>query len=125
MALLDGDNAMGHLVMHRAAELAIESDDWVANRPLSEARLRDEGIVVLGIQRPGGNYLGAPDGGTRILPGDTLILYGRGGAIEELDQRTSSVRGDREHEEAVVEQRRVVEREVAKERTPAERRDAR
>src|SRR3954452_1154780 len=45
-------------------ELRIEDGDWLANRTLADAALRDEGIVVLGIHRAGGGYVGAPEGGT-------------------------------------------------------------
>ena len=33
------------------AELKVRDHDWVADRPLGKLRLRDEGVVVLGIQR--------------------------------------------------------------------------
>jgi hypothetical protein len=44
------------------SELEVEEDDWLADRTLRELHLRDEGVVVLGLQRPGAGYAGAPDG---------------------------------------------------------------
>ena len=44
------------------AELKVQAHDWVANRRLAELRLRDEGVVVLGIRR-GDCYVGVPGTG--------------------------------------------------------------
>ena len=54
---------------------------------------------------------GHPRGPTPIVPTDTLTLYGRVTALEELDQRRKNRRGDQEHTEAVVEQQGVIEEE--------------
>lgn len=43
----------------RVVELKGEPDDWIARRPLAELDLPEEGILVLGITRRGGRYLGA------------------------------------------------------------------
>lgn len=50
--------------------------DWLANKTLAELPLRDEGILVLGVGRPNGPFLGAPDRETKLLPGDSMIIYG-------------------------------------------------
>jgi hypothetical protein len=85
-------------------ELAVEDEDWLAGRKLSEAELRDEGVVVLGIRRRGGRYVGAPDGATVIEPGDSLLVYARTQRLCELDERHRGARGDRAHADAVAEQ---------------------
>jgi hypothetical protein len=101
-----------HLVgEYRIVELQVQPEGWLANRPLGETKLRDEGILVLGIRRKDGTYLGAPNGDADILPGDELILYGRAKALEELDSRKRSATGDREHAAAVDEQREVAAQE--------------
>jgi hypothetical protein len=82
-------------------ELAVSEGDWVADRSLGELRLRDEGVVVLGITRAEGTFMGAPRFDTRLLPQDTLLVYGRAERIEELDRRPSGPQGDAMHEEAV------------------------
>lgn len=51
------------------------------------AGLREEGITVLGVERPDATYLGSPTGKTCIHGGDTLVLYGSIEAIKELDRR--------------------------------------
>jgi hypothetical protein len=82
-------------------ELQVRADDWVANTSLVRLRLRDEGIVLLGIDRSDGSYLGVPRGDTVIEPGDTLILYGHEDALRQLDLRTKGTGGLAGHLRAV------------------------
>ena len=62
-------------------ELEVRPGGWLAGRTLAELDLRSEGALVLGIERPGGAYLGVPRGPTRIHVGDVLLLYGRRGGL--------------------------------------------
>lgn len=80
---------------YRIAEMAVESDDWIAGRRLRDARLRDEGIVVLGNHTAGGDYVGVPRGDHEPRPGDRLVLYARAEALEDLSLRTASKDVDR------------------------------
>ncbi len=97
---------------YRLVELQIKPNDWLANKTLADAKLRDEGIVVLGIKGLDGSYLGTPKGARRISPQDTLILYGRVSALQELDKRQSDKVGEQEHADAVKEQQSVNEEEA-------------
>jgi len=99
--------ARGYVV----SEMLVRDEDWVAGRTLADARLTDEGILVLGIQKPDGTYFGAPRGWTHIDPGDTLYLYGRLDVVAELDQRRAGYRGNIEHQKVVGEQRHIEEQE--------------
>lgn len=83
------------------AELAVSEGDWSADRTLGELRLRDEGVVVLGITRADGSFVGAPRFDTAIRVQDTLLVYGRAERIEELDRRRRGPEGDATHDEAV------------------------
>lgn len=87
-------------------ELAVAPGDWIADRSLDELALRKEGVVVLAVVRSDGSYLGAPDGGTVIAAGDTLIVYGRAARLRELDKRGKHD-GAAAHAEAVREQHAV------------------
>jgi hypothetical protein len=98
-------------------ELPVKHEGWLANQRLSEVDLPAEGIIVLGVTRKDGTYIGAPDGGTKLFPEDRLILYGRDEALEEVHNRRLGTEGDREHDAAVSEQKRVARREKAKETT--------
>lgn len=93
-------------------EMMVESSDWMCGRTLGELKLRDEGIVVLGITRKG-TYHGTPEGETALQAADTLVLYGRRDALSELDRRSRGPLGDlahdrqrREHEQARAQEER-------------------
>jgi hypothetical protein len=57
---------------YAVAELLVEPQDWIAGRCLGAVTLRDEGVVVLGVHRQGGAYLGAPDGDTVVERGVSI-----------------------------------------------------
>jgi hypothetical protein len=97
-------------------ELAVEPGDWVADRSLADLGLRDEGIVVLGVTRSDGRYLGAPTGSTVLHPDDNVILYGRGRRLRELDNRRRGSAGTGARTAAVQEQEHI---EQDEERTRA------
>lgn len=92
---------------YAVTELRVESQGWLANKRLDEVHLRDEGILVLGIQRSDRTYIGAPNGKTQICEGDLLIVYGREDALSQLDSRCSGSVGDQDHRQAVAEQQQV------------------
>lgn len=92
---------------YEVKEMFARPGTWLVGRPLGELRLRDEGMIVLGIVRRDGSYLGVPSRDTCIDPGDTIILYGRNRDFPRLSHRDASGEGERLHEEAVREQREV------------------
>jgi hypothetical protein len=83
---------------HVINELAVQPSDWICGRTLRELRLRDEGVVVLGIERSG-RYLGTPRPDTVLQEGDVLLLYGHGDVIAELDSRGAGALGELAHAE--------------------------
>jgi TrkA-C domain len=97
------------------AELQVETGDWLAEKTLGELHLRDEGVVVLGITRAGGDWIGAPDGETVMHAHDVLVVYGREDRVCELDARTGGAAGDAAHAAAVAEQERLEAEEEARE----------
>lgn len=93
---------------YRVSEITIDEGDWLADKTLSDVRLRDEGVLVLGIKRDGGEYIGAPRGQTKIYLRDTLVLYGRDDLLKSLDSRISGLTGDQEHSDAVNNQNSIL-----------------
>lgn len=89
-------------------ELPVEPDSWLAERRLADMRLRQEGVVVLGIERVDGSYLGVPLPDSVVEAGDVLVVYSRSGVLAELDHRLSGRSGDAAHEAAVVAHERVI-----------------
>lgn len=103
-------------LLHISSEYAVKEmvarpDGWLAGRTLGELGLREEGVVVLGVVRGDGSYLGAPGRDTFVLPGDTLILYGAAGSFEDLTRRAPGAEGDEAHVRAVDRQREVASEE--------------
>lgn len=92
-------------------ELQVEEQDWLAERTLAELDLPHEGILVLGIQRQNGDYIGAPKGQARIKAGDTVIMYGRSPVLADLDERRSDWSGDVAHQRSIAEQRQVLQQQ--------------
>lgn len=84
-------------------QVGVRDGDWIACGRLGGLDLRAEGVAVLGIERTGGEYLGAPGLDARVLPGDVLVLYGRRHRLRELDDRPAGSDGDRAHAAAVAE----------------------
>ncbi len=101
---------------YEVKEMLAAPDAWITGQTLGDLRLRDEGILVLGIIRPDGSYVGVPNKDTRVQPGDTLILYGRDARFTELSARHPGAHGDDAHRRAVAAQREIADREHDQER---------
>jgi hypothetical protein len=94
---------------YAVTELLVEPQDWLAGRTLIDLKLPQEGVLVLGIRREEGVYMGTPTADMEIHAGDLLVLYGPILRIEELDQRRKGHRGEQAHKEAVVELEEILE----------------
>ncbi len=97
-------------------ETLVQPKDWVADKTLGELNLTVEGVLVLGVQRADGTYIGAPTGNTKIAEADTMILYGRHEALAELDRRRAGLRGDSAHKKAIAQQKVVLKEQNQQER---------
>lgn len=98
------------------SELHVEAGDWLADRDLRSLSLRDEGVIVLGIEQDGGIYLGAPTADTVVMANDVLLLYGRGESTQHLDGRPRGPAGDEAHATAVRDHRTELGQQVDSER---------
>ncbi len=86
---------------YAVSEMVVQGNGWLANKTLIELKLPNEGVLVLGIQRKDGTFLGSPRSDTTILAEDTLIVYGSEKRVKELDLRRRGKQGDAAHIEAV------------------------
>ncbi|RCS52771.1 potassium transporter TrkA [Bremerella cremea] len=82
-------------------EMEVQEEDWLAGQELVALRLSEEGVLVLGVERPGGIYLGAPRGFTKLHAGDTVIMYGPSDILMNLDERRAGSSGNWDHHKAV------------------------
>lgn len=90
-------------VSDRYSIVEAEPDDghWLVGRRLEEVRLREEGIVVLGVQPPKVPYIGVPRGDTLVHAGDMVVMYGVAEAVRAVSARRAGPEGDAEHRRAV------------------------
>ncbi len=86
------------------SEMLVEPGHWLTKGPLTDLRLSDEGILVLGIHRPDGRYTGIPRALDSISAGDTIIIYGNLENIGQLDRRRAGHAGDQQHAAQVQQQ---------------------
>ncbi|HUF60652.1 MAG TPA: TrkA C-terminal domain-containing protein [Verrucomicrobiales bacterium] len=59
------------------SEVEAPADNPLVGRELGDSRPADQGIIVLGITKKGGRFLGAPGRQEMIEPGDVLTVYGK------------------------------------------------
>jgi K+/H+ antiporter YhaU regulatory subunit KhtT len=97
---------------YAVGEVGVEADSWVAEHRLLDLHLPDEGVLVLGVRRADGSFIGAPRGHTQIHENDTLVVYGYSDVIEDLGTRKVGREGNRVHEELASE---ISERQAAEE----------
>ena len=55
-----------------------------AGKALYESRPHDYGLVILGIRRHGGEFIGAPGKDDIIGEGDTVMVYGKQDSVDKL-----------------------------------------
>ena len=55
----------------------VQEDHPWSGQALWQSRPADHGVIVLGIYRADGDFVGAPDKDTVIKSGDTLLVYGK------------------------------------------------
>jgi hypothetical protein len=78
-------------------KIKVSPSTWLSDRILSDLKLSDEGILVIGIRRTDGYFIGSPRGDTVIYGDDELILYGREKILIDIGTRPAGGRGDEIH----------------------------
>ena len=78
---------------YAVAEIGVREGDWLAGRTLFHLALPEEGVLVLGVQRSSGAFVGAPRANDTIHAGDTVILYGKREVLADLDEREGDLSG--------------------------------
>lgn len=64
------------------SEIQVLEGNHFANRKLRESRPSDEGIIILGIQKEDGAFLGAPGPEDQLEVGDVMTIYGAQKAVK-------------------------------------------
>jgi hypothetical protein len=77
---------------YSVGEVDVMAGSAIDGASLARARLGERGVLVIGIERRGGEYVGTPSGSTVLGAGDRLTVYGRDADLEAM-QRTAAVGG--------------------------------
>lgn len=108
ITIVDYEELLGISRGYAISIIRVRPGCWLNDRSLGELRLRDEGVVVLGVYRQVDGrevYIGAPRSDFIIREGDRLVCYGPEDVLRELPERIKGPKGDREHTLAVARQR--------------------
>ena len=99
---------------YTVVEIEVNHGDWLEDQSLATLALPQEGVMVMGVRREDGTYIGAPMGKTVVRTNDVLTLYGKLERIEELNHRRSGVVGVYARQAAIKEHVEDVREEEAK-----------
>lgn len=86
---------------YAVVEMPVEEGHWLAGRTVRDADLRAEGAVLLGVTRPDGTFIGAPQWDLPLSVNDVVIVYGPRELTAALSRRERGPGGDAEHRQAV------------------------
>ena len=103
-------------------EVYVAQDHWFEGKTIKILSLPKEGLIILGIQTPRGEFLGLPSKEYTITHGDTLVLYGRADMLSEIGHRKKD-EGDAERQEAVEKLQEIKKEEKEREEVIVENRD--
>lgn len=81
----------------------VQEGNWIAGKNLRGAGLGSEGLLVLGVECPGGNFVGAPPADIEVRAGDEIVVYGDATGASLLSEREAGEVGDKAHAEAAAE----------------------
>jgi len=87
--------------------IKIKPESWLADQYLSHLKLSEEGVLVLGVRRSDGYFIGSPRGETTVYMDDELIIYGREDALKNLSERRHGPEGDLQHKLSIEQQLRL------------------
>jgi hypothetical protein len=98
---------------YEVTEVDVRENEWLKGKCLSELKLTDEGLLVLGIIREDQTYIGVPRGRYEIEPKDRLVVYGKSDRVVALSERADPLAGKRSHADSVEEhQEELVEQDA-------------
>jgi Trk K+ transport system NAD-binding subunit len=90
---------------YAVARFRVDEGDWVGKQTVATTDVAAEGIVVLGIECPGGHFVGVPAPDVEIRPDDVLLVYGRSQQVAALEQRGDDAAAAEAHNQAILERR--------------------
>ena len=101
---------------HEITEVDTGKNPWLCDKTLADLDLPAEGILVLGIWRNAGTYLGSPRGDYAVQKGDRVVMYGKSKNIQEISRVRDELRGKELQQRRVEEHTDELEDQDKKER---------
>jgi K+/H+ antiporter YhaU regulatory subunit KhtT len=102
---------------YKISEIPIDEGHWLTDTKIRESELRDEGVIVLAVNRKDGSFIGAPQADTVIRENDSIIVYGRAPVLQDLEKRDKGQVGNIAHKASVEQQQKIVDEEKKKDVT--------
>lgn len=81
-------------------ELNVSDDSWLCGKSIEKVNLPKEGILMLGLDREGTDFIGVPAEDIELEEGDNLLLYGASDALDDLSGREAGLKGEQERKQA-------------------------
>ena len=66
------------------SDFCIEANHPFSGKALFESRPSDQGIVILGVSKSDGTFIGTPNKDEVLEPGDTVMVYGSEEAVDKM-----------------------------------------
>ena len=104
LTIMDYQEILGLSKGYCISEFQVKNNSWLIGKQLKSLHVRQEGILILTIQRKvkgKTEVIGAPTADVIIKEGDKLICYGRTEVIKNLSERLKGKQGDKEHDRNV------------------------
>lgn len=83
---------------YEVTEIEVSDSEWLAGKSLAELELQEEGVLVLGILKSDGEYIGVPRGKYELEKDDEIVVYGRSDSIKRISERKPDQQGETEHQ---------------------------
>lgn len=83
------------------SEIELSENKWLAGKTLAELGLQEEGLLVLGIIKADGSYIGVPRGRYVLESQDDIVVYGRSDRVKEVTNRPRTLLSEQQHQENV------------------------
>lgn len=74
---------------YTVSRFRVAEDAWITDKTLGEAGIGEK-ILILGIERSDGDFVGSPRGEDYVTPDDTLILYGPEKELQRFQEKTKA-----------------------------------
>lgn len=98
---------------YEVTEVEVSEAQWLEGKTLAELKLKDEGVLVIGIIKANGSYLGVPRGHYSLELEDKAVVYGKSDNIAAITSRKADAEGEESHQEGIAAHKEEIQEEDA------------